>query len=175
MKIHFNSPGLADVLSGWMVCKPTLQQPSLSFGIISLMTRTEMVLEMLVSSNHLIWLLAWESFTEFSHCESCRLHRLPTKVTQSAYQSRLLRQLKNHQTNCPKILYLEEFTRNSKIVSVLVWKQTHCALYKKAFVLFCTHPSTHPPSQMKNRCCVRIKRHIKQYSVWNDQELSLTN
>jgi len=44
MKIQFNSPGLADALGGWTVHKPMLQELSLSFGIISLMTRTEVIL-----------------------------------------------------------------------------------------------------------------------------------
>jgi len=61
MKTQFNSPGLEGALSGWTVHKPMFQELSLSFGIISLMTRTKMVLEMLVyrSSNHPTWLLAW--------------------------------------------------------------------------------------------------------------------
>jgi hypothetical protein len=60
MKTQFNSPGLADALSGLTVRKPMFQELSLSFGIISLMTRTKMVLEMLVyrPSNHPTWLLA---------------------------------------------------------------------------------------------------------------------
>ena len=57
--------------------------------IISLMTRTDMVLEELVYSSfdHLMRLLAQEYFIEFSHCEIFKLYITITVMNCSLYCS----------------------------------------------------------------------------------------
>jgi len=69
--------GLAAASRGWTVKKPTFQEPYLflSLGNYPLMMGTQMVLEMFYSPFiHLMWLLASESFIEFSCLESFRFY-----------------------------------------------------------------------------------------------------
>jgi hypothetical protein len=149
MKIQFNFPGLADALSGWTVCKPTLQELSLSFGIISLMTRKEMFLKCWFTCHPTTQHDCWPEKVSLNSVPVKASDYIPIKVTQSIYQSILLRQLKNHWTNRPKILYLEILQETLKLFQF--WFKTNTVyILQEGLSAFlnvsehaCTHTHTH--------------------------------
>lgn len=114
--LKFNKifPRLAAALAGWKASKPMLQELSPSSSSVPWWRRQRLCLKRRFTylSNYLMWLLVWESFTEFSYHESFRLHAYQNGC-QSVYQSRL--QLKNHWTNLPEIWYWEILEETVKL------------------------------------------------------------